>query len=109
MSNKQKLSILQIVPVEGVSKKTGAPFKLYEAHCMLEKSSDQGTTIRVGTLVLSDEQVEHIGDRVPGDWIVDFELQPGFGMEKGRLVPRIISMVPYGVPKAKAAAAGVTA
>ncbi|MBR8160892.1 cellulose synthase [Burkholderia vietnamiensis] len=108
MSSKQKITILAINLRSGTSKKTGRDYKIHEAQCVLESSSDGSSQIHVGMLNLTDEQVKAVDGRFPSDWIADFALGQGMGADAGRIVARIVSLTPLGMPKAKPAA-GVAA
>ncbi|MGV2292082.1 cellulose synthase [Trinickia sp. YCB016] len=104
--SKQKLTILSINTRSGTSLKTGRPYSIREAQCILEQSSDGVPNIVVGVINLPDA----LADRTPGEYLAEFALAQGNGSDAGRLVPRIVSLVPYGLPKAKpAASAGVAA
>lgn len=95
--SKQKLTILSINTRSGVSQKSGRPYTIREAQCILEQASDGVSSIVVGTINLP----EALADRQPGDYLAEFALAQGNGTDAGRLVPRIVSLVPYGQPVAR--------
>lgn len=104
MSSKQKLTILSINTRSGTSQKTGRPYTIREAQCILEQqSTDAGSSIVVGVINLP----EALADRQPGEYLAEFALAQGNGSDSGKLVPRIVSLAPFGQLKAKPAA-GVT-
>ncbi|CAN0639936.1 MULTISPECIES: cellulose synthase [Burkholderia cepacia complex] len=103
--SKQKLTILSINVRNGVSQKSGRPYTIREAQCILEQSVDGASNIVVGVINLP----ESLADRTPGEYLAEFALAQGNGTDAGRLVPRIVSLLPYGnvrpqaKPEAKAA------
>lgn len=103
--NKQKLTILSINVRSGVSQKSGRPYTIREAQCILEQSNDGVSNIVVGVINLP----EPLADRTPGEYLAEFALTQGNGTDSGRLVPRITSLIPYGSsrpqPKVEAKAA----
>jgi hypothetical protein len=98
--SKQKLTILSINVRSGVSQKTQRPYTIREAQCILEQATDGVSSIVVGVINLP----EALADQMPGDYLAEFALAQGNGQDAGRLVPRIVSLVPHGRPTAKAAA-----
>ena len=54
--NKQKLSILQVIKRDGVSQKTGRPWAIHSAQCVLEQDVDGQKQLLVGTINLPDER-----------------------------------------------------
>jgi hypothetical protein len=101
--SKQKLTILDVAHRSGVSNKTGKPWAMHEAQCALEQESEEGKKIVVGTINLPDT----LKDCVPGDYLAEFSM---FRSMDGRLEPRVVSLVPFGLQGAKAKpGAGVTA
>jgi hypothetical protein len=95
--NKQKLTILHVVPRSGISAKTGKPWEIHAAQCVLEQETSDGKQILVGQINLPRE----LKDSQPGEYLAEFGLQQSMD---GRLEARIVSLVPFGMPKAKAAA-----
>lgn len=104
MSSKQKVTILAINVRSGVSAKTGRPYTIREAQCILEQEIEGQRSVVVGVINLPDA----LADRDAGEYLADFALAQGSGPDSGKLVPRIVSLVPFGMPKAKPAAAGAT-
>lgn len=108
MSSKQKITILAINLRSGTSKKTGRAYEIHEAQCVLESFSDKGAEIHVGMINLTDGQVKQVDGKFPSDWIAEFALGQGMGQDAGRIVARIVNLVPFGMPKAKPAAGVAT-
>ncbi|MEQ5842997.1 MULTISPECIES: cellulose synthase [Paraburkholderia] len=101
--NKQKLTILEVAHRSGVSNKTGRPWAMHEAQCILEQEDTEGKKIVVGTINLPDV----LKDSAPGDYLAEFSF---FKSMEGKLEPRVVSLVPFGMQGAKAKpGAGVTA
>lgn len=102
--NKQKLTVLQIIVRNGISSRTGKPWEIRAAQCVLEQSNKEGAKeLLVGTLNLPD-QLKAVE---PGDYLADFAF---FQSMEGKLEPRITSLVPFGMPGAKPkAGAGIGA
>ncbi|MFM0301444.1 cellulose synthase [Paraburkholderia sediminicola] len=103
--NKQKLTILSINVRSGVAQKSGRPYTIREAQCILEQATDGVSNIVVGVINLP----ESLAERTPGEYLAEFALAQGNGTDAGRLVPKIVSLTPYGnqrpQPKAEAKAA----
>jgi hypothetical protein len=97
MTSKQKLTILAINERSGISAKTGRPWVIREAQSILEQSSSDGASIVVGVINLP----QSLADTRPGDYLAEFALAQGNGQDAGRLVPRIVSLSPYGLPRAQ--------
>jgi hypothetical protein len=103
--SKQKVTILSVNIRSGISQKSGRPYTIREAQCILEQSVDGVSNIVVGVINLP----EALADSPAGDYLAEFALAQGNGQDAGRLVPRIISLVSYGnvrpqaKPDAKAA------
>ncbi|KGC68034.1 cellulose synthase [Burkholderia pseudomallei] len=95
--SKQKLTILQVVPRGGISKRTNQPWEIHTAQCVLEQETSEGKQILVGTINLPNA----LKDSAPGDYLAEFALQQSM---EGKLEPRIVSLVPFGRPAAKPAA-----
>lgn len=95
--SKQKLTILQVIPRSGLSSKTGKPWEIHTAQCVLEQETSAGKQILVGTINLPRE----LKESQPGDYLAEFGLQQSMD---GKLEARIMSLVPYGMLKAKPAA-----
>jgi hypothetical protein len=93
--NKQKVTILDIAHRSGVAKKTGNPWAIHEAQCILEQETSEGKSILVGTINLPDV----LKDSTPGDYLAEFAL---FRSMEGKLEPRVVSLQPFGMPVAKA-------
>jgi hypothetical protein len=90
MSNTQKLTIIAINSRNGVSAKTGRPYSMHEAQCILTEGVADATgalteQMKVGRVNVADE----LKDTVPGDYVADFKL---FVSRDGELVARIVSL-----------------
>ena len=90
--SKQKLTILSVNTRSGVSQKSGRPYTIREAQCILEQSVDGISNVVVGVINLP----EALADRPAGEYLAEFALAQGNGQDAGRLVPRIVSLIPYG-------------
>ncbi|WP_027794590.1 hypothetical protein [Paraburkholderia acidipaludis] len=93
--NKQKLTILDVAHRSGIAKKTGNAWAIHEAQCILEQENSEGKALLVGTLNLPDT----LKDSTPGDYLAEFSF---FRSMDGKLEPRVVSLVPFGMPVAKA-------
>lgn len=86
-------SILQILVVntkEGTSKKSGQPYKIPEAQCVL--INDDGTVAAVGVLVIP-KQLED--QAKPGTYTGAFALEAAtFGENQGRIVAKLVGLTP---------------
>jgi hypothetical protein len=90
MSNTQKLTIIAINSRNGVSAKTGRPYSMHEAQCILTEGvvDDTGALtyqMKVGRVNVADE----LKDTVPGDYVADLKL---FLSRDGEFVGRIVSL-----------------
>ncbi|MFM0230816.1 cellulose synthase [Paraburkholderia sediminicola] len=94
--SKQKLTILAINVRSGVAQKTGRPYTIHEAQCILEQSKDGIPSVVVGVINLPETLAKEAS---PGDFLAEFALAQGNGQDAGRLVPRITSLVPHGNPR----------
>jgi len=92
MSSKQKLTIVAINIRSGIAQKSGRPYTIREAQCILEQASDGVSSVVVGVINLP----ETLADREPGEYLAEFALAQGGGPDAGKLVPRIISLLPHG-------------
>lgn len=90
MSNTQKLTIIAINSRNGVSSKTGRPYSMHEAQCILTEDVADATgafspQMKVGRVNLADE----LKDTAPGDYVADYKLVVS---REGDLVPRIFAL-----------------
>ena len=96
--NKQKVTILQVIERGGNSKKTGLPWKMFSAQCILEQETEKdGKQLLVGQINLP----ESLQGSSPGDYLAEFAF---FQSMDGRLEPRVVSLIPFGAPRPKATA-----
>lgn len=100
--NNQKLKVLQIINRSGTSSKTGRPWSIYSAQCVLEQEVEGKPQLLVGTINLPDA----FKDTEPGDYIASFGF---FQSMEGKLEPRITALQPWGRPTAKPRADAVAA
>lgn len=99
---KQKLTILAIASTSGISKKSGLPFEIKTAHCVLTQHSEAGgEQVVVGTINLPRD----FKDIQPGDYLAEFSFGMGYGQDQGRLVPQIVSLSAFGPAKPQPKAA----
>jgi hypothetical protein len=96
-------SILQILLVnvkEGNAKKTGNPYKISEAHCVL--LNDQGHPSAVGVLNVP-KALEAVA--VPGSYTAAFALEaPTYGENQGKIVATLSGLVPLAAGALRSAA-----
>lgn len=90
MSNTQKLTIIAINSRNGVSAKTGRPYSMHEAQCILteevvDASGATAAQVKVGRVNVADE----LKDTTPGDYLADYKL---FVSRDGELVARIVGL-----------------
>lgn len=102
MSSRQKLTIVDVIERSGISQKTGRPYSMHTAQCILQQVTSEGEQLLVGTISLPDK----LKDAGPGDYLAEFALSQS---REGELVPRLVSLSPVGnhrpQPKADAKAA----
>lgn len=86
-------SILEILVVNtksGNSKKTGQPYSIPEAQCVLK--NDDGTVAAVGVLVIPKQLEEQAK---PGSYTGTFALEAAtFGENQGRIVAKLVGLTP---------------
>ena len=90
MSNTQKLTIIAINSRNGVSAKTGRPYSMHEAQCILTEGVPDANGVvseqfKVGRVNVADE----LKDTTPGDYLADYKL---FVSRDGELVARIVGL-----------------
>ncbi len=102
IDNKHLIEIVSVQESSGVSRKTGNPWKMYRAQCVVT-GGDSGA--KVGELLLPDS----LKDTEPGKYLAEFQLDVSF---ERLVVPRITALHPHGAgangraqPKAGAGAA----
>lgn len=88
MTSKQKLTIVDVIRREGVSSKTGRPYDMRTAQCILWQTTSEGEQTVVGTVTLPNS----LKDTEKGDYIAEFALSQSMD---GSLVPRIVSLLPF--------------
>lgn len=96
------LEILLVNTKEGTAKKSGQPYKISEAHCVLR--NDDGTAGAVGVLTVP-KALEDVAK--PGTFTANFSLEaPTFGENAGKIVAALkgLTPVPPGMFKNKPAA-----
>lgn len=93
MTSKQKLQIVDVIERSGVSQRTGKPYTMRNAQCVLHQFTPEGEQCVVGTIFLP----ESLKDCGRGEYLAEFAFSQS---REGELVPRIVSLQPYGtVPK----------
>lgn len=99
IDNKHLIEIVSVQEASGISRKTGNPWKMYRAQCVVT-GGDSGA--KVGELLLPDS----LKDTSPGKYLAEFQLDVSF---ERLVVPRITALHPHGAnanrPQAKPAAA----
>lgn len=90
IDNKHLLNIIAINVEEGISKKTGQPWKMHKAQCALV--GPDGKT-QIGELNLS----RALADTQPGKYLAEFELAVNY---ERLVVPQIVMLHPHGIEKA---------
>lgn len=99
IDNKHLIEIVSIQESSGISRKTGNPWKMYRAQCVVT-GGDSGA--KVGELLLPDS----LKDTAPGKYLAEFQLDVSF---ERLVVPRITALHNHGggagraQPKAAAA------
>ena len=84
------LEILLIAVKAGKAKKSGLPYSISEAHCVLR--NDDGTPGAVGVLVVP-KTLEAVAKA--GMFTASFGLQAGsYGEDQGRIVARLTGLTP---------------
>lgn len=89
MTSRQKLTIVDIVERSGTSQKTGRPYMMRTAQCILEQVTSEGSQCLVGTISLPDS----LKDVPKGEYLAEFAFAQS---REGQLVPRIVSLMPFG-------------
>lgn len=85
VDNKHLIEILAVNEEGGVSKKTGNPWKMYKAQCVI-KGPDNA--IKIGELNLSDK----MKDTAPGKYLAEFELGVSF---ENKVIPLLTKLHPF--------------
>ncbi|MCI3206463.1 cellulose synthase [Pandoraea capi] len=85
---KQKLTILSVVRREGISSKTGRPYDMRTAQCVLWQATPEGDRAVVGTVPLPDVAKESS----KGEYFAEMAMAQSMD---GSLVPRIVALQPY--------------
>lgn len=94
MTSRQKLTIVDVIERSGVSQKTGRPYTIRTAQCILEQVTSEGSQCLVGTIFLPDA----LKDAPRGEYLAEFALAQS---REGELVPRLVSLQPFGSPRAQ--------
>lgn len=94
------IEVLLVAVKSGTSKKTGLPYSISEAHCVLR--NDDGTPGAVGVLVVPKKLESMVK---PGMFTASFGLEAGtYGENQGRIISVLASLVPLPVNALKKAA-----
>jgi hypothetical protein len=84
------LEILLVNAKEGTSKKTGQPFSIKEAHCVLRDQTGKAGAVGVLTVPKALESVA-----VPGTYTASFTLDaPTYGPDQGKVIASLSGLVP---------------
>jgi hypothetical protein len=94
VDNKHLIEILAVNKAGGISKKTGNPWEMHKAQCVI-KGPDNG--VQIGELNLPKNLIE----TKPGKYLAEFEL--GVNMDL-KVVPIITVLHPFGGDKPAAPA-----
>lgn len=86
VDNKHMIEILAVNPESGVSKKTGMPWQMYKAQCVI-KGPDN--SIKIGELNLNSS----MKDTAPGKYLAEFELGVNFD---NKVIPLLTKLHPFG-------------
>jgi len=100
MSNRQKLQIVDVIENSGISQRTGKPYTMRRAQCVLHQHTPEGEQCVVGTIFLPDA-LKEFGR---GEYLAEFAFAQS---REGELVPRIVTLQPFGAtpkPAARASA-----
>lgn len=87
MTSKQKLIILDVMRLEGISSKTGRPYDMRTAQCVLYQSTSEGDQAVVGRVMLPDG----LKETTKGEYLAEFAFSQSMD---GHLVPRIVALHP---------------
>lgn len=95
------LEILVIHVKEGKAKKTGADYRIPEAHCVLRNDDD--SVAAVGLLVIPKdlEEVAKAGQKYTASFALE---AASFGENQGRIVARLVGLTPIPPGRARAPA-----
>lgn len=85
IDNKHLIEIVSVQESSGVSRKTGSPWKMYRAQCVVT-GGDKGA--KVGELLLPDT----LKETQPGKYLAEFQLDVNF---ERLVIPRITALHPH--------------
>ncbi|MDQ7981956.1 hypothetical protein QYH69_32550 [Paraburkholderia sp. SARCC-3016] len=108
----EKIRVLKIDHQDVTSKKSGQVRKMRVLHCWIEQSyqGPDGELVDGSFVAKTSLFDEKIQIEAGTEYLVDYRLGEGYGVDAGRLVPRIVSWTPANRPKPVGkAGAGVTA
>jgi hypothetical protein len=94
IDHKHLVEILSIIRANGISKKTGNPWEMYKAQCIVR--GPDGVT-KIGELVLPKALI----DTPPGKYLAEFELDVSF---ERVVVPVVVNLHAWAAPAAEAPA-----
>lgn len=84
------IEVLLVNVKEGTSKKTGNPYKISEAHCILR--NDDGSAGAVGVLNVP-KSLEAVA--IPGVYTAGFALEvSSYGQDQGKVIAALKSLTP---------------
>lgn len=94
VDTKHLINIIAVNKEGGISKKTGNPWEMYKAQCVIRGPDN---SVKIGELILP----KTLAETTPGDYLAEFELDVSF---ERVVVPRITALHPHGNKSAPAAA-----
>lgn len=86
IDNKHLIEILTIISESGISKKTGQPWQMWKAQCVIRGGDND---IKVGVLNVS----EKMKDTPPGKYLAEFELGVNF---ENKVIPLLTKLHAHG-------------
>lgn len=89
IDNKHLINIVAVNVDEGVSKKSGLPWKMHKAQCVV--TGPDGKT-QIGELMLP----RSLAETAPGKYLAEFQLAVSY---ERTIIPQIVALHPYNVEK----------
>ena len=83
--SRERLHIVDVVVRSGISQRTGKPYTIHNAQCIVSQQTEEGEQSVVGTIFLP----EHLKDAGKGEYFASFALAQS---REGELVPRLVSL-----------------
>ncbi len=98
-ANTNWINIINVISRSGISKKTGLPWTMNFAQCVLVALDGE---LKIGKLLLP----KALNDTKPGEYLASFQLDVDYETD---VVPVITALHPYNKPTAKPAESGKAA